>query len=99
MADGGIVENLGEKRCLMKVSQTASTGEAMSMVFQVVDVSKALLSVYKVCQAGHKVVFGKDSSAIWVKGDEKNQIPLRNNGGTFELDCWIRPDEGFSRPK
>ena len=100
VADGGVVENLGEKRCLMKVNQSTSSAEATSMVFQVVDVSKPLLSVCKVCQAGHQVVFGKDESAIWVGGDSKNKIPLRNNAGTFELDCWIRPDEtGFSRPK
>ena len=60
VADGGVVENFGEKRCLMKISPNASSAEAMNMVFQVVDVSKALLSVYKVCQAGHQVVFGKD---------------------------------------
>ena len=43
----------------MKVSPNASSSEAMNMVFQVVDVSKALLSVYKVCQAGHQVFLGK----------------------------------------
>ena len=95
-----MVEHLGERRCLMKVNERGSTADAMNMVFQVVDVSKALLSVYKFCQAGHQVVFAKDGGAIWVGGNPENQIPLRSNGGTFELDCWLRPqDSGFSRPK
>ena len=88
----------------MNFIESGKMEDAMTMNFQVVDVNKALLSVYKVCEAGHDVIFSKNdsSSAILIGGDPKNRIPLRRCGGTYELDVWLRPtsfDSGFSGPE
>ena len=76
------------------------------MAFQVVDkLSNALLSVHRVCEQGHDVVFSKQKGDyILIGGDVENRIPLRCSGGTYELDVWLRPaDEdaksGFTRPE
>ena len=101
IADGSSIENLGEKHCLMK-SQESDAGDASwEMKFQVVDVSKALLSVHRVCQQGHAVLFtdAPDGSAILVNGDSKNRIPIRHSGGTYELDVWVKPGQGFGRQR
>ena len=84
-ADGGVVKNLGEKVCDMRTGEDDPSG--MAMAFQVVDVSKALLSVHRVCEQGHDVVFSKlKGDYILINGDVENRIPLRAIGGTFELD-------------
>ena len=100
IADGSTVENMGEKHCLMK-SQEKGDDAGWEMKFQVVDVSKALLSVHKVCEQGHAVLFtnAPSGSAILVNGDSKSRIPIRHTGGTYELDVWVKPGQGFGRPR
>ena len=67
--------------------------EGMTMSFQVVDVSKSLLSVSKICDQGHDVAFGKDGGYIYLNGDRDQSIPLRLSGGVYELDMWVRPQD------
>ena len=100
IADGNSIENLGERHCLMKTTE-AEQSSNMEMKFQVVDVSKALLSVHRVCQQGHSVLFsdGPNGSAILVNGNAKDRIPLRHSGGTYELDVWVKPSQDFGRPR
>ena len=98
IANGESLENLGERRCVLKTSVDQPDNMAMMMSFQVVDVSKALLSVAKVCEQGHAVLFEKTRGAILVAGDPKNRIEFRKVGNTFELDVWVKPGEGFVRP-
>ena len=104
IADGSSIENLGERHCLMKTTE-ANNGANMEMRFQVVDVSKALLSVHRICQQGHKVLFEEDKigeeggSAILIGGDPANRIPLRHSGGTYELDVWLKPSQPFGGPR
>ena len=70
----------------------------MAMAFQVVDVGRALLSVHRVCEQGHDVVFSKTKgSFIHIGGDPQQAIPPRSNGGIYEIDVWLRP-AGFARP-
>ena len=102
IADGNTVENLGERLCLMKTSENATPDtDALEMQFQVVDVSKALMSVHRVCEQGHDVLFsnGTRGSAILVGGDVRNRIPLRHVGGTYELDVWVKPSPDFTRQR
>ena len=101
IANGDTVSNMGERSCLMRTCATDTEDDAMEVIFQVVDVSKSLLSVHRVCEQGHDVVFSaKDGgSAILIGGDPKRKIPLRNCGGTYELDVWVKPNAGFSRPR
>ena len=94
-ANGKPLYNLGERRCGAMLSQG---GDVIGMAFQVVDVGRALLSVSRVCAQGHDVVFSeKKGSYIHLDGDPRKAIPLRNAGGVFELDVWVRP-AGFARP-
>jgi hypothetical protein len=99
IADGTTLENLGERRCMMKTAENESDDNAFEMDFQVVDVNKPLLSVTKVCEKGHSVIFEKDRGAILIGGDPKRRIELKKVGGTFELDVWLKPSEGFGRPE
>ena len=107
VADGGEARNLGERVCEVKTDEASQGG--MQMSFQVVDkLTKALLSVHKVCAQGHDVVFfEKKGNYILVGGQPDARIPLRAVGGTYELDVWLRPSDagdgsgkaGFARPE
>ena len=102
VADGGSVFNLGERKVAMKTSE--ADGGGTSMTFQVVDVAKSLLSVFRVCEQGHDVVFSKrKGDYILIGGDVSRKVPLRAIGGTYELDVWLKADDsdlasGFARP-
>ena len=65
------------------------------MVLQVVDVHKPLLSVSKIIEQGHKVVFSKDGSYIELTSGEKLQLQSRD--GVFELEVLVRSPD-FARP-
>ena len=97
VANGGIIENLGERRCLMRLSEK---GNVLDMKRQVVDVHKPLLAVSKLVEAGHEVVFKPDGGYIQIKGGDR--LPLRKSGGVYELEVWLKSAEpgepGFSRP-
>ena len=68
----------------------------MLMNFQVVDVSKALLSVHKVTEQGHDVQFSKkNGNFIFLNGNPKDRLELRHVGGTYELDVWVKPSQPF----
>ena len=94
VADGSEAKNLGEKLCEMKVNEDDTTG--LEIAFQVVDkVNKALLSVHRVCEQGHDVVFSKrKGDYIFLNGNSETSIPLRSVAGTYEIDVWIRPGSG-----
>ena len=91
VANGGVVVNLGEKRCEIRTS--GDTQNTFLMSFQVVEVHKPLLAVSKLIEAGHQVVFGKDSHILLSCGDK---VPIRLSGGTYEVDVWIK-NPSFSR--
>ena len=96
VADGGVVRNLREKICELKLPEGDSDG--LGIAFQIVDkVNKALLSVHRVCQQGHDVVFSEaKGNYILLNGSADNVIPLRAVGGTYEIDVWIRPGQSSS---
>lgn len=94
IANGHVIENLGEKHCLTKFSEANSA--PMLMNFQVVDVSKALLSVHRVTEQGHDVQFSqKNGDYIFLNGERNQKLELRHIGGTYELDVWVKPSPSF----
>ena len=89
--------NYGE----LKVPAVTRERTLRGITFQAAGVSKGLLSVEKMNECGHIVVFDGDASFIAnKKTGEVNQ--LRRQDGNFMLDLWIPPPEvaqalGFTR--
>ena len=96
-ANGEEIPNYGE----LKVPAITRERTLRGITFQAAGVSKGLLSVDKMNECGHVVVFDGDSSFIAnKKTGEVNQ--LRRQDGNFMLDLWIPPPEvaealGFTR--
>ena len=59
------------------------SGKMLNIAFEVVDVHKPLLSVSKIIEKSHKVVFSKEESYVELTSDEKLQ--LQSGDGVFEL--------------
>ena len=86
VADGGTIENLGERRCLVGNDHNLAVNR---IDLQVTDVHKPLLSVAKMVDAGQKVVFGPDGAYVedTFTGD---RIPMDRRGGIYELRLWAK---------
>ena len=88
-ANGGKMENIGEKKVKFK---RAGSNAVNSITFQVTDVSKPLASVSRILDKGNAVIFSRRGSYILneVSGEK---IPIVEEKGTFGIDVeFLEPD-------
>ncbi len=90
VADGTLIENQGEKRFQAETTE----GVRRKFVAQVTEVNKGLLSVNKLVQSGHRVVFEKEGSYI-EDTDSGEVMKLKEVGGMYMLKMWIPRKAGF----
>ena len=85
MANGDTIPNLGEK----KFKGVLESGDERSVTAQVCDVSKPLLSVKKMVQAGNRVVFEPNGGYI-ENVHTRRRIDMNDAGGMYTLKMWVR---------
>ena len=90
-ANGNTMENRGKKVLHVYTRE----GQLKRMNMQVTDVNKALMSVAKICDAGHTVVFRRDGGLIWndTSGEETK---FRRENNVCRLKVKLS-DSGFTR--
>ena len=71
-ANGGKLENMGEKKVKVK---RAGSNAANSITFQVTDVSKPLASVSRILDKGNAVIFSRSGSYI-LNDTSSEKIPI-----------------------
>ena len=83
-ANGGRISNRGQQMlpCML------GNGDATEAVFQVADVSRPLMSVSKVCEAGNRVIFGQSGGAISNISSGKT-IVFEMKDGVYIFPLWI----------
>ena len=82
--------NRGEK--LLPIQ--AGNGMDCALRMQVTDVKRALLSVGKVCDSGHEVVFQKDGG--WIRHKESGQIfNFVRADGVYRMEVSVLNELGF----
>lgn len=95
-ASGKRMPNLGEQR--LKV--TTNDGRETGATFQMVDVSRPLCSVSKICATGKRVIFGASGGAIHDLSTGEI-TPFGKSDGVYTLDLWLNSGEergqGFPR--
>ena len=89
VANGVRMPNLGEKR----FKCTSTEGVERELTMQVCEVNKGLLSVSKIAQKQHRVVFDDEGSYIEDKATNE-KLWLLERGGMYILKVWVRK-EGF----
>ena len=87
--------NLGEQL----LSAVTEAGEQTSVLFQVADVSRPLVSVSAICEMGNRVIFGK-SGGVVQSLTTGLETPFHRKNGIYVLGMWLRnaEDTGFPRP-
>ena len=99
VANGENVYNIGERRCIMRMTEIEKAIEEPEIASQVMeDVHKPLLAVSAITKQGHSVIFAVDDSHIFLKSGGK--LPMRHVHGTYEIDIFVK-NPGFtgqSRP-
>ena len=61
----------------------------MKIDFDVANVTRPLLSVFKMTNNGHKVNFDENGGSILIQGSSK-KVKLRQEGRLFMLDLWVQ---------
>ena len=84
-ADGSPIDELGQ----LSVNAILEGGTQLATSFDIVNITRPLLSVNQMVANGHNVVFGKDRSYVQVGGNNR-RIPLRPEGKLYMLDLWVR---------
>jgi hypothetical protein len=97
VANGGVIINEGEKRCLM---WTPGSTTPKGIVFQVTDVHKPLMSVGAMCDAGYECLMSKEGGFMR-DAETGEMIPLTRRGNLYVLQAWVRTAEGtpFGGPR
>ena len=84
-AHGSPIENLGA----LAAEGFSDDGHGVKIAFDIANVTRPLLSVFKMTAKGHKVEFTECGGTIQVKGSNR-KIQLRQEGRLFMLDLWCQ---------
>ena len=90
-ANGSLTNNKGEKDVKVRTKE----GHKCVMKMQVTDVQKPLMSVSRICDAGHRVVFLRDGGYIEHEmTGQRTEFARVDNVYRLNVQC----EKGFSRP-
>ena len=87
MGDGGTIPNLGQKALNLV---DGSVRRDLSSVFQIAAVARPLMSVGKICDEGHEVVFKADMAVVKDPNGSEICRFTRNLGGPYLAKMKLR---------
>ena len=89
------LNNLGQQ----KIHAFTEEGDETSVLFQIADVSKPLVSVASICERGNRVIFGK-AGGVGQSLSTGKEIPFYRRHGIYILSLWLMDsdDQSFTRP-
>ena len=91
-ANGEVIDNQGEK--VVKV--VTNEGQRCKLTMQVTDVSKPLMSVSRICDAGHQVVFKSEGGYIeHLNTGQRTNFNRVDN--VYRLQVRVANEPGFTR--
>ena len=90
-ANGEMMPNRGCKR----VKVTTQEGQLRTMNMQITDVNRALLSVAKICDAGHTVTFNTDGGIIR-NNSSGEETKFRRENNVYRMTVKLN-ETGFAR--
>ena len=87
LGDGGAIPNLGQKRLNLF---DESISKLIASVFQIAAVTRALMSVGRVCDEGHNATFDAEKALVRSSaGDELCRV-VRIAGGRYEAKLKLK---------
>ena len=87
--------NLGEQL----LHAITEAGDETSVLFQIADVSRPLVSVSAICEMGNRVIFGRGGGVVQNLTTGR-ETPFYRKDGIYVLSLWLQDsqEEGFRRP-
>ena len=92
MADGGTKPNLGQKTLNL-----TEDGTELKAIFQIAGVTRPLMSVGRICDEGHNVLFDDVMAVVRTKAGEEECRFHRQPGGLYIAKMKLRSPAGFTR--
>ncbi len=100
-ANGGVIENHGERRFRGTVFGGKGDGRGITRGFcaQVTDVNKPLLSVGRLEAKGYRVTFNGPDKSFITDGKTGERMKMEKRGHVYVLRVWVKENEasGFTR--
>ena len=93
VVNGDYIENEGEKKFLAHFGEQ-SENAGKEVTAQVCKVHQPLMSVKRICCAGHRVVFDEEGSFIENKRTLA-RIKIDDTSEGYTLDTWVQQGEGL----
>ena len=95
-ADGGRLDNLGQQ----ELPIAFDNGTRAMATFQIANASRPLMSVARICEMGHRVLFGASGGVI-ANLESGQQTSIEKEDGVYVLSMWIPPlsESPFGRPR
>ena len=92
-ANGGRMDNMGEKRVRFRREGSAAVN---SIMFQVTGVGKPLASVSRILDKGNSVIFSRNHEGSYIVNEKTQEIiPIKEEKGTFVIDVeFLEPASG-----
>jgi hypothetical protein len=96
-ASGGVMNHYGEKLATIR---TEAEGDVMSLGFQVSDVSKPLLAVWRIAEKGNRIQFGPEEKDNFIENVRSGKrVMMKRKGGSYVIPAELVVEEsGFARP-
>ena len=90
VANGEEIDNEGEKKFIAHMTTTEGRDSGgKSITAQVCKVHRPLMSVKRMCRAGHRVVFDDDGSYVENK-QTGERLTIVEEDGDYLLDVWVK---------
>ena len=93
--DGGTIPNLGQK----SLNLCDSEGNDVRSIFQIAAVTRPLMSVGRICDEGHEVLFNNVSAVVRDSGGTEICRFTRQPGGLYVAKMKLRSPLGFVGPE
>ena len=97
-ANGNSIKNKGEQVITMFTRE----GQTKHMKFQVCEVTRPLASVYKICEAGHSVIFNPswDKRGCYVLNHENwEKTMMKAHEGVYVMETLVAPTSQQKTPR
>ena len=93
MGDGGLIKNLGQKQLNLRDS---AVGNDVQSIFLIAAVTRPLMSVGKIGDKGHEILFNNICAVVRSKEGEELCKFHREPGGVYAAKLKLRSPAGFA---
>ena len=96
-ANGGRIAHYGSKKVAMQV-EGKEVSRMMGFGFEVTDVKKPLLAVFRICEKGNVVQFGPQAKDNFIKNVQTNEkVFMKRKGNSYVIEGELANESPFQR--